>query len=428
MNPLDEVVAAQKRGEARGIAAICSAHPVVLQTALEFGKTDETPVLVEATCNQVNPFGGYTGMTPKDFVAWIRNMADRLEFPRGKLILGGDHLGPTPWQAEPAAAAMGKSKEMVQAYVRAGFTKLHLDASLRLGDDPPGPLAVAVAAERAAELAAAAEAAADERGWRADLRYVVGTDVPIAGGLRGEEDELKLTAVPDLAATLQKSRQSFSDRGLESAWERVIAVVVQPGVEFGDETIHAYEPLAAAGLSKFIESQPQVFEAHSTDYQTQTALRQMVADHFAILKVGPALTFAFREAVFALTMIEAQLFPEETRSNLVEVLDAAMLANPTHWQKHYHGDATALKLARKFSFSDRSRYYWGAPTVRAAYCRLRRNFGDEPIPLSLLSQYFPQEYVLVRNQELANQARELIQSKIRRILRNYDQAGSEYSG
>lgn len=37
-----------------------------------------------------------------------------------------------------------------------------------------------------------------------------------------------------------------------------------------------------------------VFEAHSTDYQTKEAYKQLVHDHFAILKVGPALTFAMR--------------------------------------------------------------------------------------------------------------------------------------
>ena len=86
---------------------------------------------------------------------------------------------------------------------------------------------------------------------------------------------------------------------------------MQPGVEFGDDFVLPYQPDAARELSKFIETQPIIYEAHSTDYQTRQALKNLVRDHFAILKVGPALTFAFREAVFALAMMENELVPTE---------------------------------------------------------------------------------------------------------------------
>ena len=84
-------------------------------------------------------------------------------------------------------------------------------------------------------------------------------------------------------------------------------MVVQPGVEFGDDFVLPYRPEAAKELSRFIEDQPMIYEAHSTDYQTRAALTSLVHGHFAILKVGPGLTFAFREAVFALAMIENEM-------------------------------------------------------------------------------------------------------------------------
>jgi tagatose-1,6-bisphosphate aldolase non-catalytic subunit AgaZ/GatZ len=56
---LDEIVRSQKRQEARGIASICSAHPWVLKAAMQ----GDGLLLIESTCNQVNQFGGYTGMT-----------------------------------------------------------------------------------------------------------------------------------------------------------------------------------------------------------------------------------------------------------------------------------------------------------------------------------------------------------------------------
>ena len=63
--------------------------------------------------------------------------------------------------------------------------------------------------------------------------------------------------------------------GLEKAWNNVIAVVVQPGVEFGDESIHEYDRVAARDLSNALGKYPNlVFEGHSTDYQTREKLRR----------------------------------------------------------------------------------------------------------------------------------------------------------
>ncbi|MCC6569153.1 MAG: class II D-tagatose-bisphosphate aldolase, non-catalytic subunit, partial [Anaerolineales bacterium] len=113
---LDEIVAAQKRGEAKGIASVCSAHPLALEAALRHGKAHHARVLIEATCNQVNQLGGYTGMTPKDFAAFARGIADRIGFEHEDLLLGGDHLGPLVWSNEPAESAMRKAEALVRDY------------------------------------------------------------------------------------------------------------------------------------------------------------------------------------------------------------------------------------------------------------------------------------------------------------------------
>src|SRR4026207_727146 len=153
---LDDVVAAQKRGGAKGIPSICSAHPWVLKAAMH-----QNPgiLLIEATCNQVNQFGGYTGMTPRDFVANVRGIAEENDFPFENIILGGDHLGPNVWQSEPAESAMEKSKVLISDYVKAGFLKIHLDCSMRLADDPLGVLNPEIVAQRAAQLVKVAQEA-----------------------------------------------------------------------------------------------------------------------------------------------------------------------------------------------------------------------------------------------------------------------------
>jgi len=156
---LDDLVAAQKRGEPRGIVSICSAHPWVLKAAMQ---EDMGPLLIEATCNQVNQFGGYTGMTPADFVRYVREIARESHYPFENIILGGDHLGPSVWKNEPAEAALSKAEALIRDYVEAGFVKIHLDCSMRLADDPEGAIDVDVSASRTARLARVAESVSNE--------------------------------------------------------------------------------------------------------------------------------------------------------------------------------------------------------------------------------------------------------------------------
>ena len=415
MNYLDSIVHAQKSGEARGVTSVCSAHPFVLEAALRHGLDRNTPVLIEATCNQVNQFGGYTGMTPADFIRFVGEITDRVGFPRDKLMLGGDHLGPLVWSNQTANNAMANAKDLVQAYVQAGFTKIHLDCSMPCDDDKEFP--VEMVAQRAAELAQVAETAAGV--GNLTLRYVIGTEVPSAGGAKAGEYHLAVTNPADAAQTIDLTRRAFSSLGLDSAWERVIALVVQPGVEFGDEAVHDYDHPAATGLARYIETVPGlVYEAHSTDYQPRAALRALVEDHFAILKVGPGLTFAFREAVFALTEMEEILVEGET-SHLREALEAAMLENTSHWLKHYSGTSSRQKYSRAYSFSDRIRYYWNVPSVQTSFSSLMRNMGDRPLPLSLLSQYLPEQYQDVRSGKIKNHPREILLSRVMDVLDDY---------
>ncbi|SDK99075.1 tagatose-bisphosphate aldolase noncatalytic subunit [Franzmannia pantelleriensis] len=419
-HPLDTIVAANRRGEAQGIASVCSAHPLVLEAAIERALVDGTPLLVEATCNQVNQQGGYTGMTPADFRDRVLALAERLGLPEARLILGGDHLGPSPWQAEPAEAAMAKAEAMVAAYAAAGFTKLHLDASMPCGDDPT-TLDDATVAARAVRLARAAEQAASER--RDRLRYVIGTEVPVPGGAQEHLDTLAVTGTDELQTTLETHRAVFAAEGVAEAWSRVRAVVVQPGVEFGHTEVIDFVPAAAAELSTAIHAWPDlVFEAHSTDYQTPQAYRALVQGHFAILKVGPALTFALREALFALDHIALEAPGVAWKTPLRETLEVAMRVEPRYWQAYYEGSGDEQRFARRYSLSDRSRYYWAQPEVAAAVEGLFEALDAAAIPPTLISQYLPQQYQAIRRGELAADARSLVRHHINLTLGAYAEA------
>jgi len=424
---LADILKENRRGSAVGVYAICSANRFVLEAAMLRARHDGSVLLIESTSNQVNQFGGYTGQTPGQFASFVRKIAADLNFPAERIVLGGDHLGPQVWRKEGGPSAMQKAAELACACVLAGYTKIHLDASMHLAGDPgeaAAPLAEEIVSERAADLCKAAEEAHSKLppGSPAPL-YVIGTDVPIPGGELSDARAPQPTRPEDVAQTVRLAKRAFEARGLEAAWERVIAVVVQPGVEFGDATVFPYLPEKARALSRFVDTEWRgIYEAHSTDYQTPATLRQMVRDHFAILKVGPWLTFAFREAVFALAAIEEEWL--DTRTGIVisrvrESLDEAMLANPEHWKNHYRGDEAALRFARKYSLSDRSRYYWAEPIVAAALQRLVGNLTLHPPPVSVLSQFLPGQVAAVRAGEIANNPVALIHSKIREVIDHY---------
>ncbi|MGD9507548.1 MAG: D-tagatose-bisphosphate aldolase, class II, non-catalytic subunit [Geminicoccaceae bacterium] len=419
MTVLQDIVAANRAGGRRGIGSVCSAHPLVLEAAIDAALADGRPLLIEATCNQVNQEGGYTGMQAADFRALVTGLARERGLPAERLILGGDHLGPNPWRKEPAEAAMAKAEALVRSYAEAGFAKIHLDASMACAGDPD-PLPPELIAARAARLARAAEAKG------AKPVYVIGTEVPVPGGAHEVIDTLSVTRTADLARTIEVHEAAFAKAGLGEVWARVLAVVVQPGVEFGSEQVVDFAPEGAAGLAAAIGEVPGLaFEAHSTDYQTEAALAALVERHFAILKVGPWLTFAMREALFALAAIESELLPPEDRSQLRERLDAAMLADPSYWQGHYAGSEAELRLARAFSLSDRCRYYWPVPEVAAAVDRLFVNLARTGLPLPLLSQYLPQQYQAVREGALSLDPGAIVRHRVGEVLAIYARACGE---
>ena len=402
----------------RGIYSVCSAHPLVIEAAMRQALEDGTPLLVEATSNQVDQFGGYTGMRPKDFIRFVREVATRLGFPSDRIVFGGDHLGPNPWRDRPADEAMALAEGLLAAYAAAGFSKLHLDASMRCAGDPE-VLDDRIIAQRAASLCAAAERAVPAE----KPVYVIGTEVPVPGGAAEALLHVEVTSPGAARRTLEAHEEAFAAAGLGDAWQRVIALVVQPGVEFDHTHVVDYQPREAVPLASVLDDRPGlVFEAHSTDYQRPDALAHLVRDGFAILKVGPGLTFALREALFALAAVEAELVPDHKRSRLPEVVERVMLEEPQAWQRYYRGDARQQHMLRVYSYSDRVRYYWNHPTVDAAVQALASNLRAVEISENVLSHYLHDQYRAFREGRILLEPNALIVDRVRDALRPYARA------
>jgi D-tagatose-1,6-bisphosphate aldolase subunit GatZ/KbaZ len=426
MKALLDLVRRHRDGEPAGIYSVCSAHPLALRAALAHARSTGCHALIEATSNQVNQEGGYTGMRPAQFRDLVLGLADETGLPRERVLLGGDHLGPNAWQSLPAREALGRAAVMVGEYVRAGYRKIHLDCSMSCADDPRA-LSDDVVAGRTAVLCAHAEEAWRNSGGEPPV-YVIGTEVPVPGGAQEDLRELAVTAPGAARATVEAHRSAFATQGLERAWERVIALVVQPGVEFDHERVIDYRPEKARDLSRCIDELPNlVFEAHSTDYQTAAALRHLVRDHFAILKVGPAVTFALREAVWALDRIQREWHGDSRSANVRATILEVMRADPRHWRKYYHGSGHALDLQLEYSLSDRIRYYWPHPAVAQALERLQAAFESGTPPLALLSQYLPAAHAAVRAGKIPVRMADLIGQHIRQVLSDYSRASDPQS-
>lgn len=413
MQVIDMLVTENRRGSSVGLPCFCTANETAIETAIGFAKDTESPIIIEATCNQSNQSGGYTGWTPTEFRTRVTELAARKGLKLSQLIFGGDHLGPSPWADLPVDTAMDRAKTLVRDYVEAGFTKIHLDASMACGGEShPAPELVGA---RATELCAVAEAYAPDP---SALRYVIGTEVPIPGGEVDDTSHISATSEDALEETIEIHQRAFRARNLQAAMDRVVSVVVQPGVDFSHSEVMAYERQNADALSKRILSfEGLTFEAHSTDYQPDVALQHLVEDNFAFLKVGPEITFVYREAILALALIEEEMCFDD-RSRIHDLLLEEMTAAPCHWDKYYHGDAATLDRLKLFGLSDRVRYYWTNQRLIRSLQQLFANLRERPIPMSLASQFFGPKI----GQTLSLDPAHLVEQRIRHTVSRYYQS------
>lgn len=392
---LDNFVDLKKEGK-RALVSFCIANPLAIRVVLkgQLGKK-EFPALFEATSNQVNHKGGYTGMRPSDYKDMIYKIASKLGFPTEKIIFGGDHLGPLPFSDLPADDAMQEAEEMVKEYVLAGFQKIHIDTSMALGGEShPSKEVIASRGVRLISIAERTYLELQQTGRSSTFKpfYVIGSEVPPAGGKKHEE-KVRVTTVDDIRDTLLAYKNEFEKRGLSYIWSRVAALVIQPGVEFGNETVDEFSVIGFGNTALALKGTDVDFEAHSTDYQTRDSLKKLVDNRFAILKVGPAITKSLTEALFKLEQIELEMLSDDAEgaSNFKETLISVMRESPKNWRNYYSGYAD---IELQHSLLDRSRYYLGNQKVNTSIQKLFRNL-DASIPIApagLIRYYFPEQF------------------------------------
>lgn len=412
MPDLRQIIARNRAGEPVAIPSVCTAHPDALEASLTLAEILDQPIVVEATSNQVNQDGGYTGLRPADFIKFVKDIAQKSHVSHERILFGGDHLGPQAWRKLPAYDAMTKAHRMVADYAAAGFTKIHLDCSEGCAGEP-AQLPDEITATRSAALAATALKHAPDP---ANLLFVIGTEVPPPGGARTDDHGLIPPTTPESTrATLAAHRDAFQAASIPL--DLIGGLVVQPGVEFSPMEVH-HLPLARdPHLLDALKDWPNLcLEAHSTDYQHPDAYPRLAQLGFAFQKVGPALTFAWREALYALDTIRAQN-GWATGPSLPDTMEEVMLANPAHWQAHIHGPDQ--RLQRHFGLADRIRYYWPDPKAKAAVGRLLTDLADKRLPDPLLLAHFREGEIATARESRHSLPRALALARVQTALRPY---------
>ena len=414
MTDLRQIIARNRAGEAIAIPSVCTAHPDVLEASLTLAETLDQPVVIEATSNQVNQDGGYTGLTPAAFIAFVGDIATCARVDHARILFGGDHLGPQAWRKLPADQAMDKAHRMVADYAAAGFTKIHLDCSEGCLSEP-AQLPDAITATRSAALAATALQHAPDP---STLLFVIGTEVPPPGGARTDDHgDIPPTTPESAKATLAAHREAFT--ALNLPLDQIGGLVVQPGVEFSPMEVH-HLPLARdPGLLAALSDWPGLcLEAHSTDYQCPGAYPRLAQLGFAFQKVGPAITFAWREALYALDTLRAQNGWASGRS-LCDTMEQVMLAQPGYWQGHYHGTSADLRTERHFGLADRIRYSWPDPQAQAAVARLLADLDGKLLPDPALLAHFAASEIAIARKSRHPLPRALALVRVQTALRPY---------
>ena len=136
------------------------------------------------------------------------------------------------------------------------------------------------------------------------------------------------------------------------------------------------------------------------------------------MKVGPWLTVALREALYALDGMADSLAGKPPQGGLMSLMEAEMLAAPDLWRKHYSGSNEKLWLQRHFSLSDRIRYYWPAENPARAVADLLARLEHKVIPGPVLHQFFPNYGLNTQNVN----AHSILKNSVKDVLRVYDAA------
>jgi len=420
---LIDIMEANRGGERKGIYAVESQNPTVQEAYLRQALGDGSPALFEICAEMLDLHGQSGKILPDDFIANVKRSAGKTGFPRDRLFFGVNDLSPSLWKDESIESALKKTRAFISALISLGFNKLGIHAAIPLkGDLADQQLSQEVIIAREAALYQAAEGAAAALPDEEKPLYVI--DLHPGQGMT--EDQDNMAHKEDVKIAIDRFAETAVAAGLPEMRERLLAVRIILGAGYNSEKVIPFGSSLLKELGGCVYGdKPVLLEALRTDFQPQMILDQLVDNHFAILSVGPELTYTMREVLFSMAMMENETMlgkPGVYLSNFIIELDRAMQSAPQHWEKYYSGNGFEQMIARKYSLYDRSRFYWEDKNVRKMKKRLFDNLIKYPIPLTVMRQFMPRQYERVAAGELENKPDALVMDAVRHALCRYSRA------
>jgi tagatose-1,6-bisphosphate aldolase non-catalytic subunit AgaZ/GatZ len=378
-------------GVKRTIFAACPNSLSVIRAALKAARRCNAPVKFAATLNQVDLDGGYTGLTPSEFVKTINLHAQNLDVV-SPVIIAVDHGG--PWLKDihrtgnwPFSKTMSAVKQSFEAAIKAGYDLLHVDPTVDVTLPRGQNISIETVAERTLELIEHSEKFRRDNNYPR-ISYEVGTE-EVHGGLA------------DLAVFrkfLELLKRGLEQKGLHDVWP--CFVVGKVGTDLHTTT---FDPSVARQLTEIAGQYGSLIKGHYSDNVTNP--EAYPESGMGAANIGPEFTEMEYDALINLEQVQQTLFEEgkiARRAPMKEKLWEAVVQSG-RWRKWLNSDEDPDNFyansgeRQLWLVKTGCRYIWEEPEVVSTRTRLYQNLslqGMDPTGLvessieSSMDRYF----------------------------------------
>ncbi len=363
-------------GVKRTIFAACPNSNTVIRAALKSAKRNNAPIKFAATLNQVDTDGGYTGLTPREFVNTIRLHARSLHIV-SPVIIAVDHGGPwlkdihsrNQWSYNDTMAAVKKSFE---AAIEAGYDLLHVDPTVDITLPKGKTISIDLVADRTLELIAHTEHFRVSHNYPR-IAYEVGTE-EVHGGL-ADLDVFK--------HFLDRLKSGLEKLGMPDVWP--CFVVGKVGTDLHTTT---FDPLVARQLVEIARNYGSLIKGHYSDNVTNP--EAYPESGMGAANIGPEFTEMEYLALVELELIQDQLAREGKIAKpvaMMKTLQEAVIRSE-RWQKWLHEKENPVDFfanspeRQEWLIRTCCRYIWEDPQVVSGRTRLYQNLTMQGIEAS----------------------------------------------
>ncbi len=356
-------------GVKRTIFAACPNSLSVIRAALRSAKRCNAPVKFAATLNQVDLDGGYTGLTPSEFVKTIRVHARNLNVT-SPVIIAIDHGG--PWLKDlharenwPYAKTMDAVKKSFEAAIVAGYDLIHVDPTVDISSSVRKRIDIEVVAERTLELIEHTEFFRRQNNFPR-LSYEVGTE-EVHGGL-ADLDVFK--------RFLELLKHGLVQRKLTNVWP--CFVVGKVGTDLHTST---FDPLVARQLTEIAKGFGSLIKGHYSDNVTNP--EAYPESGMGAANIGPEFTEREYDGLIELEHIEKDLFEEGKipKPSFIKNKLWESVIKSGRWRKWLQDDENPDDFyantpeRQEWLIKTGCRYVWEDPEVVSARTRLYQHIG-----------------------------------------------------